>query len=154
MNELSGKAITLKINNLDSNYSNFYLYYTREFSDTQGYSMSEAKLLTKPYSYGSNSIDIIITGTELETSVSEEDLNITYHTINEAETITQQSDRLFVGNVKFAEEEYKELKQLSLDGVLVQLVKSDTIVVLPPSVPSAETYGYSDPEHIYNDVGY
>lgn len=97
--ERTNKSINFRISNLDQGYSCFYLYYSREYCDTQGYSMYECKAITKPYKYSSDTTNITITGFEEITSISEEELNVTFHQVNSVKTMAQQQDMLFLGNI-------------------------------------------------------
>jgi hypothetical protein len=55
LDERTDKMINLEITGLNHAYSKLYIYYSREYSDTQGYRMTEYGMLSEP-------IDMIIDG--------------------------------------------------------------------------------------------
>ena len=93
--ERTDKMVSLNIQYLTEGYSKLYLYYVREYSDTQGFLMTEAKQFAEPYDIdqtsedGNRFCDITITGYEQTTSISVEDLNIVYYANDTGKTITQ-----------------------------------------------------------------
>lgn len=129
--ERTDKMVSLSITGLNAAYSKIYIYYTREYSDTNGYRMSEAAMLTEPFEMMPDGtltepLNIWITGFEQITPISVEDLNIDYHTVDYAKTITQQQDMLFLGNV--GQKETFELYR-TLEGFTKRVtttVKQDT----------------------------
>lgn len=154
MDEIAGKAIHLKVCDLDLNYHAFKLYYTREYSDTSGYLMTEGKTLRTTYKYNSIDTTIIIDGTELEDSIDIEELNINYHSVSTAKAQTQQADMLFLGNISTNESYIRELKDASLD-VIISLQYSDIPVTLPDyDANKINNIGYADPMNVYYNVGY
>ena len=57
-----------------------------------------------------NSANIVITGFEKIRSISEEDLNISYYTVDSAKAIAQSNDMLFLGNISTVNKnEYEKL---------------------------------------------
>lgn len=129
--ERTDKMVSLSITGLNIAYSKIYIYYTREYSDTNGYRMSEAAMLTEPFEMMPDGtltepLNIWITGFEQITPISVEDLNIDYHTVDYAKTIAQQQDMLFLGNV--GQRETFELYR-TLEGFtkrVITTVKQDT----------------------------
>jgi hypothetical protein len=98
--ERTDKSIKFKLDNIDQSFSRFYVYYTREYSDTNGFRLTETKLLTKPYDITSSSQELIINGFELEEIVTSEELNIQYNYVNNVKTQAQVQNILFFGNVQ------------------------------------------------------
>lgn len=156
--ERTDKMIYLSVSGLNPAYSKVYVYYSREYSDTNGFRMSEAGMLSEPYDIFENEqlkdpLRIWITGFEQITAISIEDLNIDYHTIDFAKTIAQQQDMLFLGNVgqKETYELYQELRDFTKE--IITTIKQDTeLEPVTCDYQSGEEY-YST-ENIYNRLGY
>ena len=60
--ERTNKSIILNLTNIDTSFSCVYLYYTREYSDTNGFRMSETVSILKPYNIKGDNLTITITG--------------------------------------------------------------------------------------------
>ena len=158
-NELTTKAITLKITNIDTTFSKLYLYYSREFSDTNGIRMSEAAMITKPYDIKGDSLLININGYEDINQISIEDLNIQYNIVNSAKTQTQVQNMLFLGNVQQNVFNLKELQNISY-YIDVTMCKGENIgwvsqenynIKEDSDITEAEYYS---PTNIYYRLGY
>lgn len=165
LNETTDKAIQLKIRNIDESYSNFYILYSREYSDLQGIRMYDCRELTKPFSItdknlkleedGTYSFSLQIDGTEEEQQISEEELNIEYIPINTAKTQAQQQNMLFLGNISSSTSDYKALQEIAYK-VKVTLKQSDNSVGWVKADYKTENKGseYYDPKNIYSFLGY
>lgn len=158
-NEKTDKSIYLTIQDIDVNYSNIYLYYTREYCDTNGYRLVEAKSLIDPYKTDSETKKILISGLEREEDISIEELNIAYYSISSAKAIAQQQNMLFLGNTKQEVVDSESLQKLSYEIKVAPCIK-DLAYVNPQTY---ETYGsevslpdkeYYNPYNIYYCVGY
>lgn len=178
--ERTDKSITFQIKDIPYGYSRIYLSYVREFSDTQGYLQTEAFKLAEPYKVNteSSTCTVTITGFENETSISVEDLNITYFAISNYKAASQQQDMLFVGNVNtsnvidyddlteiaklvktkisnryynpiFTNTGTEEKPKLVFTGNYTQI--KDTLDYVGPNYTKGEYY---DPKNIYSKVGY
>ena len=90
----TSKLIRLKISNIDTNFSKFYLYFTRETSDTNGVSLTKCYKILTPYDIKSQCI-ISITGYESIEEISVEELNIQYNYYNTAKTQAIVQNMLF-----------------------------------------------------------
>ena len=127
LDERTDKMIQLKITGIDTKYSKLYLYYTREYSDTQGYRMTESCALIEPIDIKDDRSaqeitqelpvyqKIWITGFEQVEPINIEELNVDYHTIDWARAEAQHSNMLFLGNVGQKEtfELYHQLEEYS-----------------------------------------
>ena len=113
LNEVTDKAILLKLSNLDTTFSKFYIYFSREFSDTNGVRMSEAGMFTNPYDIKNTTESILLNGYEQITPISIEDLNIQYNVVSAAKTQTQVQNMLFFGNIQQANINIKDLQNIS-----------------------------------------
>ncbi len=163
LNETTDKAIQLKINNIDDSFSNFYILYSREFSDLNGVRQYETFELTKAFEINENDLATInnekcytiqIDGTEQVNQISEEELNIEYVPINSVKTQVQQQNMLFLGNIKSERTEYKKLQELAY-GVTVQLLQNTSgIGWVDGSYDSSNGSEYYNPKNIYNYLGY
>ena len=156
--ERTDKMVHLSIEGLNPAYSKVYIYYTREYSDTNGYRMSEAEMISEPFDLMKNGIiedplKIWITGFEQTTSISIEDLNIDYHTVDTAKTIAQQQDMLFLGNVGQEEthELYMALREFT-KGVTTTIRQNTTLDPVSCDYKSGDEY-YST-QNIHDKLGY
>lgn len=158
-NELTDKSITLKITNIDTTFSKLYLYYSREFSDTNGIRMSEAAVISEPYDINGDSLLINLNGYENITPISIEDLNIQYNIVSAAKTQAQVQNMLFLGNVQQSIFNIKELQNISY-YIGVTMHKGENIGWI-----SQENYSiqedsdttqaeYYSPTNIYYRLGY
>ena len=177
LDERTDKMIGLGITGLNPIYSKIYIYYSREYSDTQGYRMTEYGMFNEPIdlnrdsTYGAyiQTIDsatgrpvytqtmiqgqeIWLTGFEQTTPIDPEILNIDYHTIDWARAEAQHSNMLFLGNVGQKEtfELYTELDDLAKE--IQVTVAQDTL----QPVDTTYSFGseYYDIHNIYDKVGY
>lgn len=158
-NERTDKAIVLKLENLDTAFNYFHLFYTREYSDTNGFEMRESVELSEPYLIGSKTETVTITGFETTTSISEEDLNIQFLQAESVKTAAQQQGMLFLGNIKTVLN--KTLKNLSY-GVKVTIDTYSNQDELKWVDPQSSNFRntplkgaeYYDVHNIYERVGY
>lgn len=171
--ETTDKAIQLKIRNIDLTYPNFYLIYTREYSDLNGTRLTETKELAKPFEIndksiikednGESSFIVQIDGTESVTDSSEELLNISYIPVSAAKTQAQQQSMLFLGNIQSDTGEYKELQEIALKTI-VTLKQKDTGIGWVDAnykhdketdkVELNDGSEYYNPKNVYNYLGY
>ena len=164
LNETTDKAIQLRINNIDNSFSNFYISYSREFSDLNGVRQYETFELVKPFEINENDLveinnekcfTIQIDGTEQVNQISEEELNIEYIPINSVKAQAQQQNMLFLGNIKSDNVAYKELQNIAYK-IIVQLKQDTNDVGWVDASYNAEENKeeYYNPKNIYNYLGY
>lgn len=113
LDELTDKAITLKISNIDTSFSKFYLYFVRETSDTNGIRLTKAGMFTKPYDIKNDVETITLNGYEEITDISVEELNIKYNLVTAAKTQAQVQNMLFLGNVQGVTYNIKDLQNIA-----------------------------------------
>lgn len=157
--ERTNKSIILNLTNIDTSFSCVYLYYTREFSDTNGFRMSETVSLLKPYSINNNSVVITITGFEEEQLIDSSELNITYNYVNNVKTQAQVQNMLFFGNVETDISNNKDLQNLSyfIDVSINQSKESIGWIDENYNIKSSDNVTqteYYNPQNIYYKVGY
>lgn len=145
LDERTDKMISLKITGLNLSYSKLYIYYTREYSDTQGYRMTESGMFTEPIDIRDNRTEeekdpesnnfcepyqnIWLSGFEQTQPINIEELNVDYHTIDFARAEAQHSNMLFLGNVGQKEtfDLYETLKEYSLNNITAKITYGDSI---------------------------
>lgn len=157
--ERTNKSIILQLTNIDTSFSNVYLYYTREHSDTLGFRQTETVQLTKPYPIKGDNITITITGFEESMEIDSSELNITYNYVNNVKTQAQVQNMLFFGNVDSTVSDTKELQNLSyfIDVTLQQSNESigwldyEYTGSIENNLSQTEYY---NPQNIYYKVGY
>ena len=156
LDERTDKMIHLGIIGLNHVYSKIYVYFSREYSDTQGYRMTECGMLTDPIDMIEDKNvtyqDIWLTGFEQQTAVNIEELNVDYHTVDWARAETQHSNMLFLGNL--GQEEtfklYQDLDKIT-KGVSVTVNQISLTAVNNQYSGGTEYYNTSN---IYNYLGY
>ena len=157
--ERTNKSIKLLLTNIDETFTKIYLYYIREYSDTNGFRLTESVQLLKPYDITGSSQEIIINGFEEIEPISTTELNIQYNYVNNVKTQAQVQNMLFFGNTENTNVDIKNLQNISyfFDVSLHQKEKSigwinpNTYSSKSDSVDSLEYY---DPKNIYYNLGY
>jgi hypothetical protein len=157
--ERTDKSIKFKLDNIDQSFSRFYVYYTREYSDTNGFRLTETKLLTKPYDITSSSQELIINGFELEEIVTSEELNIQYNYVNNVKTQAQVQNMLFFGNIENTNMDIKNLQNISLFFNISLEQKKESIGWINPDTYQPQNgditlLEYYDPKNVYYNLGY
>lgn len=101
LDERTDKMVGLKINGLNHIYSKIYIYYSREYSDTQGLRLTEYGRFVEPFDMNPSSGNqtIWLSGYEDTEGIDQNEINIDYHTIDWARAEAQNSNILFLGNV-------------------------------------------------------
>ena len=164
--ERTDKMIHLAITGLNHVYSKIYIYYSREYSDTQGYRMTEYGMFNEPidmiqkedeetFESGEKGQSIWLTGFEQMVPINSEELNVDYHTIDWARAETQHSNMLFLGNVGQEEtfELYHKLEDFTRDHINVYVCE-DSINIESVSIDYKSGKEYYDTLNIYNYLGY
>lgn len=165
LDERTDKMIHLKITGLNTVYSKLYIYFTREYSDSQGYRMTDAGVLSEPIDINPENPDepqdqnkyqnIWLTGFEQQSSINIEELNVDYHTIDWARAEAQHSNMLFLGNV--GQEEtfklYQDLDKFTKDHVIITAKQTDeSLNTVTLDYNNGDEY-YST-HNIYYNLGY
>lgn len=157
--ELTDKAVTLRLSNLDRAYSKLYIYYTKDTSDTNGVRCTYAYMINDPYSIKHNTEDITITGYEDISEVSIEEINLQYNLVTAAKTQAQVQNMLFLGNTQGVNLNLKDLQNLSyfIKVTLKQDEDNNVGFVNPKdySVDKDDAQSeYYNPLNIYYKLGY
>lgn len=156
LNEETDKAVKLLLSDIDTSFPKFYVYFSRETSDLNGFRQYEIGKFTKPYDITGSSQDLIIYGYEETQLLTEDDLNISYFTVSAAKTQAQVQNMLFLGNIKESDNHYAALQNLSY-WIRVSLEqKSESIGWVSPInyLTKEEGSEYYDPKNIYYNLGY
>jgi len=166
LDERTDKMIHLGITRLNHVYSKIYIYFSREYSDTQGYRMTEYGMFTEPidmieendeetFLSGETGQSIWLTGFEQTSSIDAEVLNVDYHTVDWARAETQHSNMLFLGNVGNEEtfKLYHDLDDFTKSHVNVYACE-DSEHIIPVSIDYKSGKEYYDTLNIYNYLGY
>lgn len=156
LNEETNKSITLSLSNIDTTFPKFYVYYSRETSDLNGFRTVEFGKFTKPHDISSDKQELIIYGYEETSLITEDDLNLNYLTVSAAKTQAQVQNMLFFGNVQEEEVKYKKLQDLSYYIRVSLKQKEQSIGWVSPVTYKANQSGseYYDPLNVYYNLGY
>lgn len=157
--ERTNKAIKLILNNIDETFSKFYILYSREYSDTNGFKMTEFSEIIEPYEITGSSQEIIINGFEETNLIAPESLNIQYNYVTNVKTQAQVQNMLFFGNIENTNIDVKNLQNISYFFNVKLSQKNKTIGWIDPvSYKSKEedidSLEYYDPKNIYYNLGY
>lgn len=129
-NELTNKIAKFTLNNIDTSYDYLNLYFTRSTSDYAETEVVEAYKISNKKTISSDTLSITVTGLEDMESISIDQLNIQYNTVDAVKTQAQVQNRLFFGNINRPTIPYKELNDLALR--------------IYPSVTNDNNIGYMD----------
>lgn len=125
LDERTDKMIHLSIKGLNHTYSKIYVYFSREYSDTLGYRMTEYGALKDPFEMvkDGDTQDIWISGYEQTEAIDRNELLIDYHTFDNARAMAQQQNMLFLGNLGSTEtfQLYEQLRKIAATGIGVQV---------------------------------
>ena len=157
--ERTNKSIKLLLTNIDETFSKFYIYYTREYSDINGFRLTETVAITEPYDIKNSSEEIIINGFEECELVSDLELNVQYNYVTNVKTQAQVQNMLFFGNVENNNIDIKNLQNISyfFEVSLQQKEESIGWVDVNSYRPKSETINsleYYDSKNIYYNLGY
>ena len=156
--ENSIKSVKFNLSNIDIGYSFVKVYYTRYSADVDGNLVVSAKRIDKNFLINSSgTCSLLITGDELETEVTIEEINSSFDVIQNAQTQCTAANRLFMANIHKSKIEYDLLSKLSL---CFCPYKTESVYELFNDGID-ETYsirsksdGYYDSQFIYDKTGY
>ena len=152
--ERTDKSITLTIENCDyKNFSKIYVYYVREYSDTQGFRLSESVRLIEPFDLNGPNQTIFITGYEQTALIDVEELNIDYHTFDNARAMAQQQSMLFLGNLN-QKDTFKIYQRLADKTKLIVPRQVQNLELEATNTKFGGGSEYYSTQNIYNYVGY
>lgn len=155
LDERTNKTINLHIDNIDSSFNKFYLYFSRDTSDLNGISLTKYYKISEPFIVPENGI-ISITGYENLEEISREELFINYNYFTAAKTHAITQNMLFLGNVQTSEKDYPALQQVSYK-IGVTLKQKETSIGYISSDYGSNwdlTNEYYNPKNIYYYLGY
>ena len=155
LDERTNKTINLHIDNIDSSFNKFYLYFSRDTSDLNGISLTKYYKISEPFIVPENGI-ISITGYEKLEEISREELFINYNYFTAAKTHAITQNMLFLGNVQTSEKDYPALQQVSYK-IGVTLKQKETSIGYISSDYGSNwdlTNEYYNPKNIYYYLGY
>ena len=157
--ERTDKSIKLILRNIDETFTHIYLYYTREYSDLNGFRMSETVMLINPYTITGSDKELIINGFEEQQNVSDEELNVQYNYVTNVKTQAQVQNTLFFGNIENINVDIKNLQNISYFFNVSLCQKNNDIGYINPNEYLQNTENvvsteYYDPKNIYYNLGY
>lgn len=155
LDERTNKTINLHIDNIDSSFNKFYLYFSRDTSDLNGISLTKYYKISEPFIVQENGV-ISITGYETLEEISREELFINYNYFTAAKTHAVTQNMLFLGNVKTSEKDYPALQQASYKISVTLKQKETSIGYINSDYGSNWDLAneYYNPKNIYYYLGY
>lgn len=153
----SNKFVKFYISNIDTSYSFVKVYYTRSSAAYSETSVTKAYEVDKKFNVINGRCDITISGSEntVDIPISEINQRREYYTTAKTQAICQ--NRLFLGGLRKAPIEYRELADLSLRFYPKLNTTKDFDLALDETYKSnkgAIEFGYYSVNKIYNEVGY
>ena len=157
LNEKTDKAINLKILNIDDSFYRFYIYYVREYCDSDGNILTEAKQIREPFELTTG--ECTITGFEAADVVSVEELNINYLLVDSVKTQAQVQNMLFFGNVASTIIDNATFQDISYHIGVSLVQEPSSIGWIDENYEPKNTDGYLQSEYysyknIYYKLGY
>jgi len=154
-NENSGKALTFRLTNLDSNYDFLNIYYSVSTSDYSEKEISKYFKIDTKFTIKSQAIDLKITGFEATSPITKESINVQYNIIDRNKTLAQAQNMLFLSNIHRTTIPYRELKDLSLRILPFPEQSVNVGVLTPEYTPLTEgKFAYFDSNNVYSYTGY
>lgn len=155
-NENSQKQIQFRITNLDKSYPYVQVYYSRTYGEDDLNALTQYARVDKKYIITSKgTANILITGFENTTEVSEDDINVQYNIVDSAKAQATAQNMLFLGNVHKPNIHFEELEKLALEFTPYLKEEQYKAHVSPVyKVQGGIKNSYYDPVFIYNNVGY
>jgi hypothetical protein len=157
LDERTNKLIILKVENLNTAFSKFALFCTRDTSDLNGILVTKCYQFEQFYDIVNPEMNLIITGHEVLLDMPLDILNITYNYYTTAKTQACTQNMLFLGNVTNASVNNSELQQLSYNIKCSVEQKEDSIGYVNGDYSTQIYYAnaeYYDPINIYYYLGY
>lgn len=154
--EICNKSITLSFHNIDPAYSKIKVLYKRNYCDLTGTLNCEFKEIIKPYviSVDENKVmTITINGYEPTIDTTYDLIIANRNIYDNARTLAQVQNTLFLGNVEEQVESQINLQNLSY-SIQVEAVKQDPIYLAHDNFKSISTNEYYDASNIYYSLGY
>jgi len=155
-NENSGKSVTFKFSDLDSNYNFLNIYYSRSTSDYSGQEITTYHKINSKFTVKGTEFEFRITGYEPTMEITRASINLQYNIIDRNKTAAQVQNRLFLANVHKTTLPFLELKDLSYRITTKSTQPVDDIGFLNTDYTSInkEKCAYYNASNIYNYTGY
>ena len=160
LDEIVNKSINLSIKDIDTTFSQLYIYYRRTYSDLNGVFKEEYRKISKPYDINSSQLDVVITGLEETEEITKLDLTTQYNIYSSVQTQAEVQRMLFFGGVSESAPNNTLLQQYSyyISAYATQDSNVDLGYVTGEYKPSnnrVSTFSeYYNANHIYSYVGY
>jgi len=145
----SGMSVKFRLDNLDDSFYAIRVYYSYSVGDYEG--VSTSFMVDKPYVIENSKCFILHTGGESLTSISNDELNLSYNLISSAKTITTANNRLLPSNVDLS---ILFDNQLGDAAASVTLTEKAFKVSHPKDIGGDNKNNYSNPKFTYNNLGY
>ena len=154
-NQNSYKSVKFYLDNLDESYDYVKVYYSRTTAENDLNAYTEYKRIERKFAINkANSCSLLITGFDVESDITVQDINLHYNIVDSAKSSAVCQNMLFMANVHKPDLPYKELEDLSL-RFLPYLHEESYIVDIDEKYNiTTASKGYYDSKYIYEKVGY
>lgn len=160
MEERTDKSIILSLNDIDTSFTYFNLYYIRYSCDKNGITTKKAYKINHQYEITNNYQLISINGYEDLEEISVEDLNIDYNYVESVKTQAQVQNMLFFANVSKLDTKDADLRNLSYHIIATETQDTNSIGFINPNTfqsnpeDDQSQVEYYSPLNIYYKLGY
>lgn len=152
--EVAYKQVLFQLSNIDTSYDYVHVYYSRYTAENDQNRIIEYRKIEKDYLINQARVsNIIISGNEVTSNISAEDINLQFNVVDSACTSAICQNMLFLANVHKPDIPYTELQDLSL-RILPYLHEETYKGDVNHTYGGNTELGYIDPNFIYEKTGY
>lgn len=153
--EQSHKCVKFILSNTDSGYQKILIYFTRSTGDMyQSATLNAYKIEQDYYLADSGSTTIIITGYEVTSEVSTDEINAQYQIYGSVETQAVCQNMLFLANVDKPETEYEDLADCALRFCPFIVTEDYAYDQVGHDYSGSNSNTYFNANYIYKKTGY
>ena len=151
--EVSYKAASFYLSNIDTSYTYISVYYTRSTSDLDQSETTTAVKIDRKFPIYNGECKVYISGFDSEDQISLNDINASYTYINKCQCQAISQNRLFFGNFIQDIQNYKIFQDLALRMLPYAIYEKTELMTIHYNAIN-DNFMYYDPNNIYYRLGY
>lgn len=148
---VAGKSIKFKLQNIDSGFDYVRVFYERTSSGNDQAASTLFYMIDQNFPIVNNCCDITLIGEEQILPISIQDLKNEYADIASCKTQTVVDNTLFLANTSAFTHKYNELQKIAWTIYTEQAEETEIDL---PTYSEKEAVGYYDMKNVYYNVGY
>lgn len=148
---VAGKSIKFKLQNIDSGFDYVRVFYERTSSGNDQVASTLFYMIDQNFPIVDNCCDITLIGEEQVLPISIQDLKNEYADIASCKTQTVVDNTLFLANTSAFVHKYSELQKIAWTIYTEQVEETEIDL---PTYSEKEAVGYYDMKNVYYNVGY